>query len=111
MSKEKGRDFLNLDAQYSYEMDKWESKEVHVGLLYYTTLLTSKLCEAVGLRQFIDWGKQAFPVEATKDIKYAEGNDPYGRLYDYRDIVNIILLMSQSGAEMFEAFGKARARK
>jgi hypothetical protein len=100
-SDEKVRDFLNLDIQYNHDMDRYESKQVEMPLVTYTTLLVSKLNGALGLRDLVDWENQAFPIEDPEDIGY---------YHDWREIAHIALLIRAGSVSLFKAFWNFRTK-
>lgn len=111
-SKTEVRDFINLDIQYNYDMDKYENApkgEGGVSLLHYIVLFMSKTWKAVGLREYIDWEKQTFPVRGHADLRLLGQGDYL--MGDYRSLFSILAYLPVAGTSMFRAYQQLQDRQ
>ncbi|MEW6142614.1 MAG: hypothetical protein AB1597_05570 [Chloroflexota bacterium] len=110
-SEEAVRDFINLDNQYNYEADLEEAREKSGepgGSSRYPALVISKLADATGFGDYIDWSKQSFPVTKDEDLLFINAAQPYGELgYDLNGVIALEMSIPIFGAEIFRALTSA----
>jgi hypothetical protein len=107
-TEEKLTDFLKLDAQFQYDINKHEEKnklgEKGVQLCH-VTLLMSKLAEAVGFNSYIDWRKQDAPVTTVDEILFMDANKPYGDFgFNPNNELAILTSIQLAGSAMFKYY-------
>ncbi len=76
------REFFDLDTQWDYENDPAGEKSESASFAY-GLLLTSKIARAIGLGEFIDWGKQTLPIHNLKEFAFVNKDRPCGDLKMY----------------------------
>jgi hypothetical protein len=99
--------FLNLDMQFNYEADREDVQQKAGGekpASRYPALLISKLNEAVGFNDYIDWPKQKFPIRKEEELVFVQPGQPYGEGgYDLNGAIAIEFSIPTYTAEMFRA--------